>query len=187
MHSCISNITVKCQQTFALRQICERTNNIYHSLCFCHFFPKVTIICVRHGLFHCEISCQQMLCSNRITPKWMMTNHNSLGLKCFPLRGLFELNEKDHLLRLFSFRPICALKSDYPPQDLLCLEVVTLHREISKAVYCLHSGSMKRDEGSVSGGGGGGLMPFTLQEPALEHKHPLHSYQTAPHKAAEES
>lgn len=48
--------------------------------------------------------------------------------------------------------PICALKWDYPPHDLLYSEVVTPHREISAAVYCLHSGSMERERKRMVGG-----------------------------------
>lgn len=49
-----------------------------------------------------------------------------------------------------------------------------------------------RGEDSKAGGGGWGWgwglgVSFTLQGLALEHKHPLQSHQTSPHKAAEES
>lgn len=80
---------------------------------------------------------------------------------------------------------MCTLKLDYPPRDLY-LEVIALQREISKAVYPLHSGSMQRDEGRTTEVGWGAvLVSFTLQGLALEHKHPAHSNQTAPHKAKE--
>lgn len=123
-----------------------------------------------------------MLCSNNFTQKeCTMTHRNRLS----PWQNSVSLIEIKRIIHkdCYWFRPICALKSDYPPQDLLYLKAVILYRAITEAVYFLHSGSIKREEGRTVKQGelGVGLVSVGLQGFALEHKHPLYSCCTKQH------
>lgn len=137
----------ECQFFFVIRHIWEAFMK------WCQIFPKAPI-CTYIGLIvlFCILNCLDGVVKQFYIKKNVWWPTITVGGWNISITKALWGNERITCTDHHSFWLICALRTDRAPWDLLYLEVVTPHREISWAVGCLHSGSMNSEKPEWTGG-----------------------------------